>query len=104
MEEDPIKKQELILENPYLSSNLQFFDYENIQNIEGQEVKEIEVKILDVKGVNISFTREMQGSADEIAKLKKTKPKGLNNSDFNLLKCKGWLDLSGLGRPGCNSI
>lgn len=63
-------------------------------------MKTLEQQILDQKGCNIILTRELAGGADELAKYKKSKPKGVNNSDLVKLKVKGWLDLSELAKPG----
>ena len=46
------------------------------------------------------FSRELGGGAEELAKYKKTKPKGVNSSDLVKLKVKGWLDLSELAERG----
>lgn len=59
--------------------------------------------------VNIGFfeivlTRKPEGSEDDIAKLKKAKPKNLNLGELYAAKYKGKVDVSGLATPGATKI
>lgn len=46
------------------------------------------------------MTRKPEGTEDDIAKLKKGKPKNLNLGELYAAKYKGKVDLSGLAVPG----
>ena len=98
------KKEQLQFENPYLNSSIQFNDEISEVDYTEEDRKDLEQNIIDLKGCWLTFTRELAGSSDDIAKLKKNKPKGFNNTDFNPLKCKAWIDLSSLANPGNTTI
>lgn len=52
----------------------------------------------------IVLTRKPEGSEDDLAKLKKAKPKNLNLGELYPAKYKGKVDVSGLANPGATKI
>ena len=91
-------------ENPFKYGSIRFDDYENQVVYESDNYIELENQVIDQKGVQIRFSRELSLNQDDTAKLKKNKPKNMQNSDFNPLRIVGWLDLSLFKQPGENCI
>jgi hypothetical protein len=54
--------------------------------------------------VEVVLLRRPEVSEDEIAKMKKSKPKGLNLGELTKLTFKGKLTLEAFRTPGCDQI
>lgn len=50
------------------------------------------------------MTRKPEGNEEEVARIKKSKPKNLNLGELYAAKYKGKLDLTKLNQPGVSKI
>lgn len=103
-ETDVVRKKQMNYENPYKYGSIRFDDYENSCNYQKEDYQTLENQVMDQKGVHLRFIRELGINQDDQAKLKKNKPKNMQNSDFNALRIMGWLDLSEFNKAGNNEI
>lgn len=62
------------------------------------------MKSFDDKGEWLYFTKGPTSTEEEIAKMKKTKPKNLNLLDLNLVTMRTWVELEEFTNPGISEI
>lgn len=67
----------------------------------GGEMAILDEKVYDEGGSWIYFSKFPNLNEDELAKTKKSKPKGLNLNDLNPIMFKAWVDLTEFQNPGC---
>jgi len=60
-----------------------------------------EERVYDDNGDWLYFIKAPSLSEDEIAKLKKSKPKNLNLNDLTPVVMKTWVDFTDFLKPGC---
>ncbi|EGR33947.1 tetratricopeptide repeat protein [Ichthyophthirius multifiliis] len=71
---------------------------------EGEDLDYLEECIYEKQGEYIYFQKNVLASDDEIVKMKKTKPKGLNLADLNNLTFRAWVNLKEFENPGTIEI
>eukprot|EP00825_Cyclidium_porcatum_P045892 TRINITY_DN7095_c0_g1_i7.p1 TRINITY_DN7095_c0_g1~~TRINITY_DN7095_c0_g1_i7.p1 ORF type:complete len:1131 (-),score=244.37 TRINITY_DN7095_c0_g1_i7:273-3665(-) len=91
-------------EDKYKSPSLQFENKAASVDKEGQELVVIEERVFDDKGEWLYFTKGPTSTEEEIAKMKKTKPKNLNLLDLNLVTMRTWVELEEFTNPGISEI
>ena len=70
------------------------FEETKLKEINGDSVKDFEVSVYNRSGEWVNFTKYPFITEEEIAKLKKGKPKNLNLLELQPIRFKAWCNLS----------
>lgn len=90
-------------EDPYQMFSLKFEKPQLQAVLEGEQLARFE-KEVERGEVDILLTRKPEINEEEIAKMKKAKPKGVNLGELTKIMFKGKLSLEPLRTPGCDSL
>lgn len=87
-------------EDKFKQPSLQFENKVAAGDKEGQDLVILEERIFDDKGDWIYFSKGPTSTEEEIAKMRKAKPKNLNLNDLNPVIMRAWVNFEEFSNPG----